>query len=464
MAEFRLDPQGSLAGTFGLMNEDIGLLAGVLGLMPDDPRFFDAKKLATERGLRFAFLFEPLPECSHPNAVKIRLTGPTRSVQLVGASVGGGRVEVVSVAGFPVRFQGDSSVVLVFDETYAPPNSLESGRSEHEGASLQWFRTVGRPTDLPDGSLFLSPVLPVPTMPGRRPQLFDTLVRWRELAEQTGTGLFEVAIQYEEGASAWPRSQIVSAMKRIQKLLHAQVHGAFGPAGEGPVPPFARRDDRLWPRYLAGGSSFTGPVVGEAIRLALGVNAKVRGVPIVPGPMGTGGGYLYAALHAVQEEQNRSEADLLRGLFVAAGVGAIAYSRTEPTGEVIGCAGECGVCSAMTAAAIVEMLDGTPLQVENAASFAIQSAIGLPCDPIPGGYEQPCFSRIVSAVTNALAFADLALAGSDAVLPFHEALDVADRIGRALPPELRCTSRGGCCVTPTGRRQAEAFRTSSGAP
>jgi L-serine dehydratase len=112
----------------------------------------------------------------------------------------------------------------------------------------------------------------------------------------------------------------------------------------------------------------------------------------------------------------------------------------------------------MAAAALVELTGGTPQQAEHAASFAIQAATGLPCDPIPGGYEQPCLSRIVAAVSQALVFADLALAGADAVLPFHEALDAADRVGRSLAPELKCTAQGGCCATPTGRRLAEAFR------
>jgi len=53
-------------------------------------------------------------------------------------------------------------------------------------------------------------------------------------------------------------------------------------------------------------------------------------------------------------------------------------------------------------------------------------------------------------------FADLALAGHAAVLPLHEAIDAADAVGRGLPPELLCTSRGGACATPTAaRRRAE---------
>ena len=70
---------------------------------------------------------------------------------------------------------------------------------------------------------------------------------------------------------------------------------------------------------------------------------------------------------------------------VAAGIGAIAYTRTEPTGEVLGCTGESGVCGAMAAAAIAEMVGGSPEAVENAASLALQAFMGLPCDPMPGG-------------------------------------------------------------------------------
>ena len=112
----------------------------------------------------------------------------------------------------------------------------------------------------------------------------------------------------------------------------------------------------------------------------------------------------------------------------------------------------------MAAAAIAEMVGGTPEAVETAASLALQAFMGLPCDPMPGGLSQPCRSRIMAATCTAHVFADLALAGHDAVLPLHEALDVADRIGRALPPELKCTSEGGCCTAPAARARRAAYR------
>jgi L-serine dehydratase len=174
--------------------------------------------------------------------------------------------------------------------------------------------------------------------------------------------------------------------------------------------------------------------------------------------MGSGGGYVHAALWAVKEAHSFDDDDLLRGLFVAAGVGAIAFSRTEPTGEVIGCTGECGICGAMAAAGIAEMAGASPEQVENAAALHLQAFIGMPCDPIPGGMGQPCRSRIIAAIMSAHTFADLAMAGRDAVLRLHEVIDVADQVGRRLPPELLCTSRGGACNTPSARMRAAQFQ------
>lgn len=108
-AEFILDPEGSFAGTFALMNEETALVAGILGMEPDDSRFFDASEIARERGVVWSVAFQPLEESRHPNAVKISLAGEHRRALLVGNSIGGGMVEVVSVQGIPVNFIGSRS-------------------------------------------------------------------------------------------------------------------------------------------------------------------------------------------------------------------------------------------------------------------------------------------------------------------------------------------------------------------
>ena len=298
----------------------------------------------------------------------------------------------------------------------------------------------------------LRPLLPVLSQADRQPQLFDTMTHWRELAAQRGLALWEVAVQYEVDASGWPPAWVLDRMRELAVLMRRQTRAVYEEDLTVPAGPFKPDFAGRWARHAASPARVSDGVTAATITYAYGAGAGVPGVENVPGPMGGGGGYVYAALSAVQEARGLSEDDLLHGLFVAAGVGAIAYTRTEPTGEVLGCTGEAGICGAMAAAALVEMVGGPDEAAENAASLALQAFTGMPCDPMPGGLSQPCRSRIMAATCMAHVFADMALAGHDAVLPLHEAIDVADAVGRALPPELLCTSEGGACAAPTAQR------------
>jgi L-serine dehydratase len=259
-------------------------------------------------------------------------------------------------------------------------------------------------------------------------------------------------------ASGWPRGRVVERMRELSLVMRRQTRAVYEEDVSVPDSPFKPDFAGRWAKHAETPARISDGITAQTIKYAYGAGSGVPGVENVPGPMGGGAGYIYAALSAVQEARGLSDDDLLRGLFVAAGIGAIAYTRTEPTGEVLGCTGESGVCGAMAAAAIAEMVCGSPEAVENAASLALQAYIGLPCDPMPGGLSQPCRSRIMAATCTAHVFADLALAGHEAVLPLHEAIDVADAIGRALPPELLCTSEGGCCAAPAAQARRAEYR------
>jgi L-serine dehydratase len=474
-----LDRRGSFAGTFGLMHEDSGMLAGAMGLLPDDPRLFDARDLARQAGVTFSFEFSELEESRHANAVKFVLTDRAgRCAALVGESTGGGMVRTRMIDGYPLQVAGDTFALLLYDpQASLTPQQIEivanripapvaQDESSVPGRGrLLYFKCAAEP-DLaairritPGLKIrLLRPVLPVISRPERKPQLFDTMTRWRELARERGLPLWEVALQYEMDASGWTRDEVVNEMRQVARRMHRQTRAAYDEEWSVPEHPFRPNLAARWSRHMDSPRRLTGEMMARAIKGAYGAGAGIPGVETVAGPMGSGGGYIYAVLDAVRQIKGFSAEDLLRGLFVAAAVGAIAFSRTEPTGEVIGCTGECGVMGAMAAAGITEMAGGTPGQVENAASFSLQSSIGIPCDPIPGGLSQPCRSRVIAATCTAPVFSDLALAGLEAVLPLHEVIDVADAVGRQLPPDLLCTSRGGACATPTARARASAFR------
>jgi L-serine dehydratase len=479
----QLDKDGSFAGTFGIMAEDRAMVAGALGMLPDDPRLFRAFEVAEESGTAVAFEFTALEESDHPNAVKFVLTGRSGLMaEFVGDSTGGGMVESVLVDGFPLRDIGDTYLVLVYDPAATLdgealeqfrgelPEMVDERRIDVAGRGrMRAFKLAVEPdlealrralTDAATGGrvTLLPPVLPVISQRDRRPQLFDTMTRWREVAAERGLGLWEVAVQYEMDASGWRRARVIDRMKMLAGLMDRQTRAAYEDGVTVPTSPFKPDFTGRWARHQASPGRVTGDLTAATIRWAYGAGAGIPGVETVPGPMGSGGGYVYAALSAVRDAHGLSDEDLLRGLFVAGGVGAIAFSRTEPTGEILGCTGEAGMCGAMSAAGIAEMAGGDPQQVEDAASLTLQAFTGMPCDPMPGGSCQPCRSRVIAATCMAHVFADLALAGHSAVLPLHEAIDVADSVGRALPPSLLCTSEGGACAAPTARTLREEFR------
>ena len=476
-ARIELDEHGSFAGTFGIMAEDRAMVAGVLGLLPDDARLFRSLELAEEQGVDVEFAFTHIAASSHPNAVRFVLTGRDGlMVDMVGNSTGGGMVETVALDGFPVRSIGDSYLLLVQDPHEALtaddverlraelPQALSTGTVHAEGRGALHVLALSVEPDvaavraaLGSGAaqvrtVVLRPLLPVVSQSDRKPQLFDTMTRWRELATEASVPLWEVAVRYEMDASGWPRPWVLERMRELAALMRRQTRAAYEEDVQVPASPFKPDFAGRWARHQGTPAQLTGGVTAQTVRYAYGAGAGIPGVVNVPGPMGGGGGYVYAALSAVAEARGFDDEALLHGLFVAAGIGAIAYTRTEPTGEVLGCSGEAGICGAMAAAGIVEMAGGPPEAAEDAASLALQAFTGMPCDPMPGGLSQPCRSRIMAATCMAHVFADMALGGHQAVLPLHEAVDVADAIGRALPPDLKCTSEGGACAAPAARR------------
>ena len=469
-----MDPKGSFAGIFGYMSEDIGMAGGALGFLPDDIRLFDARKICAERGISLHFEIADVKESSHNNALQFILTDDSgRKSVLTGNSIGGGMVEVVNINGYPVFFMGDTYVAMFQDArpedkedleaAFGPYDCIESGISRNEeGKCLLWFKTAEDPSGVSgmdaENAHLLLPVLPVINNSSRKPQLFDTIEDWRRIVKERQSTMFDIAVEYEMLASGWPREKVIDQMRTIEGYMHRQCHAILDDGAKTLETPQDGNHYRQWDEYYSKGDYLVGDTIALALRYMYTARTSAPGVLFVPGPMGRGGGFVYAVLSAVKETKGYTEDDLLRGLFVSAGVGAVCYSRSNPTGETTGCTGDSGACMVMACGGLAEMIGCTPEQVENAASMALEISVGWPCDAIPGGYWQPCGERLTTAIVMAIAFADLAKSGKDHILPFHEVLAVADRMGRALGDDCHCTGRGGLCLTPTAQRYIKEFR------
>lgn len=473
-----LDEGGSMAGSFGVMAEDNAMLAGAMGILPDDPRVFDAASIAKERGIPFSFHFMPLKESDHPNAIKIEMTGKSgKRISLVGDSLGSGMIETRMIDGFPLCFRGDGWLLLVFgNDGELSEDDLSNirrllgeitseGRVKGENQDLYFFKT---PAIIKTHSLretfpslrveCLKALVPSPEKAGRNQPLFRTMHEWQSIADNQGRPLWEIAIEYQMLSSGQSHEEVFENMTHIARLMYRQTHAAIEECVMEEIPPYKYDYASRWKRFKHSEQCLTSDVTARIVELAYGACSCIIGVPTVPGPMGGGGGYIFAALRAVQEKKKLNDKEVVKALFVAGGIAAIAMMKTEPTGEQLGCWGECGTCGAMASAALVSMAGGTAEQIEAAASLMIQSCLGVACDPIPGGAGQPCRTRIMTACCMAPVFADMAMAGHNPLLSLDEAFDALDRVGRSLPPDLLCNSKGGCATAPSAQERAKMYK------
>lgn len=85
----------------------------------------------------------------------------------------------------------------------------------------------------------------------------------------------------------------------------------------------------------------------------------------------------------------------------------------------------------------------------------MKNVLGLVCDPVAGLVEVPCVKRNAMGVVNALAAAEMALAGVGSVIPADDVILAMKRVGNTLPATLRETAEGGLADTPTGRKIAQ---------
>ncbi len=153
---------------------------------------------------------------------------------------------------------------------------------------------------------------------------------------------------------------------------------------------------------------------------------------------------------ALSEEKNISEEEQINLLITAGTIGYIISSKVAMAGAVAGCQAECGVASAMSAAAAVQALGGNEKQIINAAALALKNILGLTCDPVAGLVEIPCVKRNVFLAIHAITAAELSLAGITSKIPPDEVVDAMLQTGQLMSPLLKETSQGGLAVTKSG--------------
>jgi len=195
--------------------------------------------------------------------------------------------------------------------------------------------------------------------------------------------------------------------------------------------------------------SFLSGAISRALAVA-GCNASMG--RIVAAPTAGSCGILPGCLISLLEEKNIPEKEIVMSMFTAGAFGMVIANKASIAGAQGGCQAECGSAAAMAAAALVELMGGTPEQCADACAIAIANQLGLVCDPVAGLVEIPCIKRNVSGLVIAFSSADLVLAGIGAKIPADECLDAMRNVGNTMPEALKETAKGGLAATPTGLR------------
>ena len=186
--------------------------------------------------------------------------------------------------------------------------------------------------------------------------------------------------------------------------------------------------------------------------VALAVNEEnAAGGRIVTAPTNGAAGIIPAVLHYAVHytEAGKSDPDdvAVRFLLTAGAIGSLYKERASISGAEVGCQGEVGSASSMAAAGLVEILGGTPEQVENAAEIAMEHSLGLTCDPIAGLVQIPCIERNAISAGKAINAARMALRGDGTHrVSLDEVIATMRATGRDMSSKYKETSTGGLAV------------------
>jgi L-serine dehydratase len=102
---------GSFAQTYRGHGTDKALLGGFLGFTPADERIRESFELARKQGLNYAFHLADLRNV-HPNTVRIVVQREESSREMIGSSVGGGKVLVTSINNMKIEFTGQYNTII----------------------------------------------------------------------------------------------------------------------------------------------------------------------------------------------------------------------------------------------------------------------------------------------------------------------------------------------------------------
>lgn len=468
---FQFSSQGSLATTFSGQGSAFGLAAGIMGFAADDPRVADALEIAESADIIIDFLITDEP-CDHPNLYKAVMwdrNGNSLTAEMV--SIGGGMIQVRKIGEIPVHMDGGyyetvfllgnlpaMEARMVYEDMVTALASTEFSYDEillSHNTKDDYLLNIKSQADLGEqvGGLIsqgrrldILPVLPVFSHKNYQ-GLFNTAEEMLAIAEKEKLAPWELAVKYESLRGGISHQEVFDQMREIVRIIRRTMELSEQEEKE--------YHDRILGRQaykLKAAKLLSGSVMNEVIKgITLMMEAKSSMKVIVAAPTAGSCGIVPGTLWGVAGVLKYGEVELVKAMLTAGLIGIIIAEHATFAGEVGGCQAECGSASGMAAAGIVQLMGGTVEQALDAASMALQNVLGMVCDPVADRVEVPCLGKNIMCGCNALAMAQLSIAGFDKVIPLDETVKAMAQVGDMIPMELCCTGKAGLSVQKTSK-------------
>jgi len=175
---------------------------------------------------------------------------------------------------------------------------------------------------------------------------------------------------------------------------------------------------------------------------------NARGHIIVTAPTAGSAGIIPAIVRSLHD-LNAPSQKIRDGFLAAAAIGYLCKHNATLSGAEGGCQAEVGVGSSMGAAMIAQTMDSSPKVVSNAAESALESHLGMTCDPVAGYVQVPCIERCAYGAVKA--WSAYCIASEE--IPEERRVDLdttiaaMDLTAKEMNAKYKETSEGGLAVS-----------------
>ncbi|WP_246940052.1 L-serine ammonia-lyase, iron-sulfur-dependent subunit beta [Bacillus pinisoli] len=123
---------GSFAKTYKGHGTDVAIIGGILDFDTFDERIISSIEIAEKAGITIHFREEEAVT-DHPNTARVHIGDENGEFELVGISIGGGKIEITELNGFTLKLSGSNPAILVVhNDRYGTIAGVSNVLAKHE--------------------------------------------------------------------------------------------------------------------------------------------------------------------------------------------------------------------------------------------------------------------------------------------------------------------------------------------